>query len=101
MGLLTTTGPTQTHAAPTELGSSVGSRRGYKHGAPNGACPPAVPKNANTVQAESAALSRNSGLPELATRHANWRSLWSARYARAFHARDNRNRQTAPLGQWA
>ena len=36
MGLAITTWPIQTHAAPTELGSAFGGRRGYKHGAPNG-----------------------------------------------------------------
>jgi hypothetical protein len=37
MGLAIMTRPTQTHTAPTELGSAFGGRRGYKHGAPNGA----------------------------------------------------------------
>ena len=35
MGLAITIGPTQTNAAPTELGLAFGGRRGYKHGAPN------------------------------------------------------------------
>ena len=39
MGLAIMTRPTQTHAAPTELGSAFGGGRGYKHGAPNEACP--------------------------------------------------------------
>jgi len=33
------------HAAPTELGSAFEGRRGYRHGAPNGACPPLASKD--------------------------------------------------------
>jgi len=38
MRLAITTWPTQEDAAPTELGSAFGGGRGYKHGAPDGAC---------------------------------------------------------------
>ena len=32
------------HAAPTELDSAFEGRRGYKHVAPSGACPPLGPE---------------------------------------------------------
>jgi len=37
-------------AAPPELHSAFGGRRGYKHGAPNGACPPLASADACKVQ---------------------------------------------------
>ncbi len=58
MGLAIMTRPTQTHAAPTELGSAFGDRRGYRHVAPNGACLPVVSTEACKEQRECRALSR-------------------------------------------
>ena len=43
------------HAAPTELDSAFGDRRIYKHGAPNGVCPPLASADACKLQATSPA----------------------------------------------
>ena len=63
MGLAITTRPTQTHAAPTELGLAFVGRRGYRHGAPNGAFPPV---------ASTDVYKEHSGLPHAKTLRVFW-----------------------------
>ena len=82
MGLAITTRPTQTHAAPTELGSLFGGCRSYKHGARNGACPPVASTDARKEQELAGAF----GAPPLSESASKLDALHTLR------AEDNRHR---------